>query len=76
METYWLSRVPDLDDFGNPIHSDFVDGATKYGPWAIMAHTAVHGVISSFQVHGRELGLGLGQHYRKQADGRWLRVEG
>ena len=75
-KVYWLSRVPDTDDFGNSIHFDFVDGKTKYGPWAIMAHSQVKGVQSSFDINGVGLGTGLGQHYQKQLDGRWLKVEG
>ena len=68
-EVFWLSRVGDLDDFGNAIHDQFVDGATRMGPWAIMTpecHSAL----------GLGLGLGLGQRYARQSDGRWLKVEG
>lgn len=66
---YWLSKVPDLDDLGNPIHDEFVDGATIYGPWALMTpecHSA----------QGRGLGTGRGQRYKRQPDGRWLKIEG
>lgn len=68
-KSYWLSDVPDLDDFGNAIHDVFVDGATVYGPWAFMTPVA-HKAL------GRGLGLGKGQKYAKQADGKWLKVEG
>lgn len=70
---YWLSPVPDLDDFGNPIHDEFIDGATSVsvgGAWAIMTPFA-------WTVVGRgSLGLGKGQRYKKQEDGKWLKVEG
>jgi len=30
----------------------------------------------SFEINGIALGLGLGQRYKKQSDGKWLKVEG
>jgi len=74
MEKYWLGPVHDLDDFGNQIHDEFVDGCISSdhggnGAWAIMTPEA-HNHI------GVGLGMGRGQRYKKQADGRWLRVEG
>ena len=71
---YWLSPVPALDDFGNAVHDEFVDGATKGragapGPWAIMSPSAYKAV-------GVGLGTGRGQRYRRQSDGRWKKVEG
>lgn len=74
---YWLSPVGDLDDFGNAIFNDFVDGKTKWGPWGIMSHSPAKGQFpTSFESNGVGLGLGRGQHYRKQLDGRWLKVAG
>ncbi len=35
---------------------DFVDGRTKYGPWANMC-------LACHKTHGRGLGVGLGQRY-------------
>jgi hypothetical protein len=69
---YWLSPVGEVDDFKSPILDDIVDGKTKHGPWALMS-------LASWHEHsgtGGRLGLGLGQRYRRQADGRWLKVEG
>lgn len=68
---FWLSDVKELDDFGNTIDNEFVDGAMfRGGPWAIFTPAA-------YDVVGLgEFGLGLGQKFRKQADGRWLKVEG
>jgi hypothetical protein len=68
-ERYWIGPVPDTDDFGLPITDTFVDGATVYGPWGFMNPT-------SFMTKGRGLGTGRGQKYRKQPDGRWLKVGG
>lgn len=66
---YWISPVNEADDFGNVIEDTFYDGATSMGPWAIMAP-------KSFRRYGRGVGLGIGQRYNKQSDGRWLKVEG
>lgn len=67
---YWRSPVGTHDDFGRPIHDEFVDGKTKLGPWAMMSP-------ESFAVYGTgRLGTGRGQRYKKQPDGKWLKVEG
>jgi hypothetical protein len=66
---YWQGTVASHDDFGAAITATFIDGATAMGPWAIMAPR-------SFRQYGRGLGTGRGQRYEKQADGRWLKVEG
>jgi hypothetical protein len=69
-EKYWIGTIGGKDDFGATITTDFVDGKTWNGPWAIMAP-------STWKRQGcGKLGLGFGQWYRKQADGRWLKVEG
>jgi len=58
------------DDFGNAIIDEFIDGKTKEGPWAIMS-------IDSWRLYSRgQLGQGWGQRYKKQKDGKWLKVEG
>jgi len=46
------------------IVNEFVDGATRYGPWAIMC-------MNCLPDHGCGLGLGRGQHYTK-LDGQWM----
>jgi hypothetical protein len=72
-EVCWTSHVGQNDDFGAPIKHEVggivIDGKTKAGPWALMNPT-------SHQLFGCGLGLGLGQKYVKQADGRWLKTEG
>lgn len=76
-EVYWQGPVgpkaadgSQLDDFDQPITDEFIDGKTVMGPWGNMSPKswARHGV-------GR-LGTGYGQRYKKQSDGRWLKVEG
>lgn len=69
MTKYWTGNVNSTDDCGYDITDEFIDGKTTLGPWAIMNPT-------SFKIHGIGLGTGLGQRYRKQADGKWLKVEG
>lgn len=66
---YWTGRVADCDDFGDPVTDTFIDGATVFGPWAIMSP-------KSHRANGRGLGTGRGQKYKRQDDGRWLKVEG
>lgn len=68
-QVYWIGRVPTEDDFGVPIDNQFIDGRLMTGQWAIMA-PATH------VFRGMGLGTGKGQLYRKQDDGRWLKVEG
>jgi len=69
-KVYWLSPVGEKDDFGSPIADEIIDGKTAMGPWALMTP-------KSFRLHGvGKLGLGLGQRYVKQDDGKWLKVEG
>lgn len=70
IEKYWTGSVGDEDDFGHPIRDEFIDGVTRMGPWANMSPY-------SWKVHGvGQLGTGRGQRYKKQDDGRWLKVEG
>ena len=67
---YWLSPVGKTDDFGDKIDDEIIDGATKQGPWALMTS-------KSWGNHGKgKLGTGYGQRYKKQKDGKWLKVEG
>lgn len=68
-QRFWMGDVNGKDDFEKPITDEFVDGKTAMGPWAIMSP-------ASFSEFGLGLGTGRGQKYRRQADGRWLKVEG
>lgn len=67
---YWISPLGEYDDFGIKFEDVMYDGKTRMGPWANMTE-------DSWQVHGvGRLGTGYGQKYKKQTDGRWLKVEG
>jgi len=69
-QVYWLSPLNDFDDFGDRFADTMIDGQTKMGPWANMTP-------KSWAMHGAgRLGNGLGQLYRKQTDGRWLKIKG
>jgi hypothetical protein len=69
IERYWQGPVKSVDDLGHPITTVFIDGATTFGPWAIMNP-------DTHKQYGRGLGVGRGQKYEKQSDGYWLKVEG
>lgn len=69
-KVYWVSPLDKCDDFEKPLENDMIDGKTKFGPWAIMTP-------ESWELYGcGKLGLGFGQRYKKQSDGKWLKVEG
>ena len=67
---YWSGDVPAQCQLSQRSITDtFIDGATSYGPWAIM-HPQAH------DMYGRGLGMGKGQQYEKQPDGRWMKTAG
>lgn len=66
---YWNGTVGDKDDFGDKIKDIIIDGKTNMGPWGLMTER-------SFSRHGVGLGLGKGQKYKKQSNGKWLKIEG
>lgn len=69
-ERFWLSPPPKQCDLCQvAITDNFVDGATKNGPWGCMC-------IKCHKVFGNGCGTGLGQWYTKQNNGKWLKVEG
>lgn len=70
---YWLGVDPtNCDTCGGHLLLAFIDGATTRGPWAIMCPSCWRNGPGL----GYPLGEGRGQKYRKQPDGRWLKVEG
>lgn len=67
---FWNGSEPTRCDVtGRAITDEFIDGKTRMGPWGIM-HPTAHAM------HGVGVGIGRGQRYRKDADGRWRCVEG
>jgi len=67
---YWMGNVQKQDDFGDEIVDVFIDGKTNQGPWGFMTP-------ESWKKHGvGKLGTGFGQKYKKQDDGKWLKIEG
>ena len=67
---YWMTPLGEDDDFGHKFGDTMYDGKTIQGPWANMSE-------NSWRAYGiGKLGLGCGQKYEKQADGRWLKVDG
>lgn len=68
---YWTGSPPTKDDFGMPIKNEFIDAPTVDGPWGFMTPASWR----RHRMYAR-LGTGYGQRYKKQSDGRWLKVEG
>ena len=69
-QVFWLGRVPSYCQVsGTPITDEFVDGRSANGQWAIM-HP------ETFAALGHPFGPGFGQKYKKQSDGKWLKVAG
>lgn len=67
---YWLGSEPThCQVCEGPFHNKFVDGATFTGQWALMCKPC-------HKRMGRGLGMGRGQEYTRQADGRWLKTGG
>lgn len=71
-QVFWAGEISELDDFGSPIDDTVIDARTIRGPWMLMTP-------SSFALYGGtegRFGIGLGQRFVRQSDGRWLKVEG
>lgn len=73
---FWMGSAPvrcDLTDTNtsadHDLSKEFVDGATRMGPWAIMCARCA-------RMRGVGIGRGMGQRYQRQEDGRWLKVAG
>lgn len=68
---YWTGQAPiHCDLCARPLGNTFVDGATKpQGRWGSLD-------LKCHRVHGVGIGAGKGQVFRKQDDGRWLKIEG
>lgn len=69
-KVYWSGKAPKYCDLTRAEIKDvFIDGRTATRLWAIMTPEA-HAKF------GLGLGMGRGQKYEKQPDGRWLKVAG
>ena len=69
MKKYWMGSVNDCDFCHSKIDTEFIDGATTSGPWALMCPKC-------FNIHGTGLGLGKGQRYKKDKNGKFEKIEG
>ena len=68
---YWQSSIPANCDLSpnHELNGTFIDGRTTAGPWGIMC-------VVCHARYGVGLGTGCGQKYQRQADERYLKVEG
>jgi hypothetical protein len=68
---YWKGTPPlKCDICEEPIAKLFFDAKTTQGPWGTLCEEC-------FERHTYgELGLGFGQRYEKQANGKWLKTGG
>jgi len=67
--TVHIDPPDDCDVCCSPIGDDFMDAKTTHGPWANLCPAC-------FRKIGVGLGTGRGQHYRRQPDGRYVKIEG
>lgn len=65
----WFGPIEKCDICQQPIDNEFIDGKTSAGPWANMC-------IICFKIYGIGLGLGFGQHYKKEPDGIFYKIAG
>jgi len=68
---YWIGSNPtncDLCKTDLLKGKVFIDGKTKQGPWGCMC-------TACYQEQGFGLGVGRGQKYVLEADGKWYKVE-
>lgn len=67
-EKFWCGEAPTVCQIcDRPIAEVFVDGKTQWDCWACMCKDC-------WETHGEGLGVGLGQMYGRQEDGRWLNI--
>jgi hypothetical protein len=66
---YWAGAVSACEYCKRPIGNTMVDGRLRTGPWAVLD-------LRCHREHGVGVGVGKGQVYKRQEDGRWLKVEG
>ena len=70
MAKVWVGEPPkDCQICARSITSEFIDGKTTKGPWAMMC-------IHCHHECGVGLGTGKGQRYTLQSDEEWHKVEG
>jgi len=67
-QVYWCSDVADCDICNQPAQNIMHDAATHRG-WGWLC-------TKCFDGEGCSLGLGRGQRYEKQTDGRYLKIGG
>lgn len=67
---YWAGKVENCDYCQRPIGNMMVDGRIKgRSAWGLLD-------LRCHREHGEGVGVGKGQVYARQPDGRWLKVEG
>ena len=66
---YYVGAPEHCDVCTKPFGKMMYDAAMMNGRWANMCQTC-------FNRHARGLGVGKGQRYSKQEDGRWLKTGG
>lgn len=67
---YWTGDIDNCNICKLPITTHFIDGRlTGYTTWAIMCPKC-------FEDYGAGLGTGRGQLYKKQPDGKYMKIKG
>lgn len=69
LPVYYAGDITHCDICEKEVGKVMYDGMTVHGPWANMCQLC-------FSRYGSGIGVGKGQRYTKQEDGRWLKTGG
>jgi len=73
---HWHGKVPtrcDICGSHSTVIPAFSDIKTRHGPWGIVCDACVPSASIALAPH---YGVGLGQRYARQSDGRYMKTHG
>ena len=69
MSKYWIGEITSCDLCHGPFRGDVMYDANVGGPWGNICQRC-------FDMNGCNLGIGRGQKYQKNSNGRWKKIAG